>query len=445
MRSVYTKILLWCLATLVLSMTAFVVVSRGVYLRWIGKNSFFDRMNVFVLKEARAAYERDGRAGVAAYLKGSIETLGGEQHLLDRNGVDLATGKDMSRIASQYRFEKGGFQSVNGRGGAGVASRDGAYRFLVLVNPPFPIKNYIPYYFAILVAVGVLCWAMAYRIATPLRQLASTVERFGRGDLALRVNSRRRDEIGDLGAAFDRMAERISALLTSERRLLQDISHELRTPLARLSFAAELVRLTDDREAAAATLKKEVQRLTDLVGALIEATRAEGDPSSVRLEELHLDEILDDIVQDCRLEASARGCQIAVAADANVLIEGTRELLRRAIENVLRNAIRYTPEGSAVEVSLDTTAEHARISVRDYGPGVPDEAIEKIFQPFFRIDDSRTSSTGGVGLGLTIAQRAVSLHDGYLKAENVNPGLRVTLEIPLASAGIATKSLSASS
>ena len=106
-----------------------------------------------------------------------------------------------------------------------------------------------------------------------------------------------------------------------------------------------------------------------------------------------------------------------------------RELLRRAVENVLRNAIRYTPEESVIDVQLKTGEDRARISVRDYGPGVPDEALEKIFQPFFRVDDSRTSSTGGVGLGLTIAHHAIGAHRGEIRAENAHPGLRVWLEI----------------
>jgi two-component system sensor histidine kinase CpxA len=113
-------------------------------------------------------------------------------------------------------------------------------------------------------------------------------------------------------------------------------------------------------------------------------------------------------------------------------MRGDREVLRRAIENVVRNAIRYTPAGTSVDVSLDATIGAARIGVRDYGPGVPAEALAKIFQPFFRVDDSRHTATGGVGLGLAIASRAIGLHHGKLWAENTTPGLKVWIELPLA-------------
>jgi two-component system sensor histidine kinase CpxA len=227
------------------------------------------------------------------------------------------------------------------------------------------------------------------------------------------------------------MAERITTLLTAERRLLQDISHELRSPLARLSFAAELARTAGDREAAIARMKKEIDRLTDLVGGLIQVTRAEGDPAAGNSESLRLDELLGEVVDDCRVEADARGCRIDFSATRELTMQGDREVLRRAVENVVRNAIRYTPAGSSVDVQLDATGGAARISVRDYGPGVPDDALPKIFQPFFRVDDSRHTATGGVGLGLAIASRAIGLHHGKLWAENTHPGLRVCVELPL--------------
>jgi two-component system sensor histidine kinase CpxA len=279
--------------------------------------------------------------------------------------------------------------------------------------------------------VALLCWLLALTIVSPLRAFARTVDRFGAGDLTVRLNSRRRDEIGELSEAFDRMAERIGTLLSAERRLLQDISHELRTPLARLSFAAELVRTADNRDEAVARLKKEIQRLTDLVSTLLQVTRAEGDPSSAAFEELWLDELLADTIDDCRVEADARGCGLALRSVLRLSIGGDRELLRRAVENVIRNSIRYAPRDSTVEVELTASPGAARIAVRDYGPGVPEEALPKLFQPFFRVDDARESSTGGVGLGLTIAMRAVGLHHGAMWARNVHPGLQVWIELPL--------------
>jgi two-component system sensor histidine kinase CpxA len=224
------------------------------------------------------------------------------------------------------------------------------------------------------------------------------------------------------------MAVRIESLLTAERRLLQDISHELRSPLARLAFAVELVKTADDRDAAIATVKKEIDRLTGLIGTLMQVARAEGDPALPEFQPIQVNDLLRDVIEDCRV---LRRLDVRVLEQSRISIIGDRELLRRAIENIIRNAIRYAPSGSAVDVSIEAGHADARISVRDFGPGVPADSLEKMFQPFFRVDDSRDNATGGVGLGLAIAQRAISLHHGRLWAENAQPGLRVIIEIPV--------------
>jgi two-component system sensor histidine kinase CpxA len=230
--------------------------------------------------------------------------------------------------------------------------------------------------------------------------------------------------------AFDQMAERTETLLTAERRLLQDISHELRSPLARLSFAAELTKTAEDRNAAAARIAREIERLTNLVGALVEVTRVEGDPSSRRMEPLDLDRLVEELIDASRMEADARGCRFHFESGGGLEVRGDRELLRRAIENVLRNAVRYAPVGSAIDIRVAAADGKASILVRDYGPGVPQETLPRIFQPFFRVDGSRDTHTGGVGLGLAIAHRAIAAHHGSIAAENAAPGLRVRMEIP---------------
>jgi len=168
--------------------------------------------------------------------------------------------------------------------------------------------------------------------------LTRAVERFGAGDLTARAGSHRRDEIGELGRAFDTMAERISTLLAAERRLLQDVSHELRTPLARISFAAAVT--CDGKESGEAQeiLRKEIRRLSDLVGALLQVTRAEGDAASARLEPLDLDDVVAEVVQDCWLDSDMRDCHIVFDRRRGVFIDGDREVLRRAVENVVLNA-----------------------------------------------------------------------------------------------------------
>jgi two-component system sensor histidine kinase CpxA len=394
----------------------------------------FGQMQTLELIEAREAYENGGTAKLRDFMDRLHRYLHGDHYLTDAQGRDVLTGEDRSALVSAAVLEGDRPAKVHGNFVVMAKSSDGLYRWIIEMKPPpVELQSYLPYYAVIFGAVALVCWLLAVNIASPLRGLARTVDRFGAGDLAARVNSRRKDEIGELSRAFDRMAERIGTLLAAERRLLQDVSHELRSPLARLSFAAELVRTADDREAAVARLKKEIHRLTNLVGALLQVTRAEGDPEANSREPLQLNELLDEVVEDCQVEAEARGCRIALADSAPLEVCGDRELLRRAIENVVRNSIRYAPRESEVDVRLGRERDSARIWGRDHGPGVPEEAIEKIFQPFFRVDDSRDSSTGGTGLGLAIAKRAVGVHHGELWARNAEPGLQVCIELPLRS------------
>jgi two-component system sensor histidine kinase CpxA len=222
------------------------------------------------------------------------------------------------------------------------------------------------------------------------------------------------------------MADRIQTLLAAERRLLGDISHELRSPLARLSLAVELARSGPGRDEHLDRIEKEADRLNSLVGELLQVTRAEGDPSQLRAEPVRLDELVQALVEDTCIEAEARRSSIRLAAVEPVELRADPELLRRAVENVLRNAIRYEPAGSAVEVTVNARG----VEVRDHGPGVPDDAVGHIFDPFYRVDTDRARDSGGVGLGLAIAKRAVELHRGRISAENARPGLRVKIELP---------------
>jgi two-component system sensor histidine kinase CpxA len=226
------------------------------------------------------------------------------------------------------------------------------------------------------------------------------------------------------------MADRIQTLLTAERRLLLDISHEIRSPLARLGVVVELARNSDDVEGSLNRIQREADRLNDLVGQLLQVTRAEGDRDKMARDSVRLDELVETLVEECAIEAHARSCDLHLTETPEITIKGDPELLRRAVENIIRNAIRYSPPGSPVDIALSDTEIAARISVRDYGPGVPPESLGRIFDPFYRVDSDRSRTGGGVGLGLAIARRAVELHDGSLKASNASPGLLVEIEIP---------------
>lgn len=430
MKSLYLKILFGCLITLLVSFGAFFVISTFVARRAAGPRGLIAGIHRWQTAEAVEVYESGGIEALRTYFAKLHRFIGEQDYLTDSHGRDVLTGNNLSSLLTLSRADSGPPAEFDGHIVIVNSSQDGRYRFITLAEPPIPLLNLFPFYFLILVAVALVCWLLALNIASPLHDLARAVDRFGHGELDVRLKSNRRDEIGGLSRSFDNMADRIGTLVTAERRLLQDVSHELRSPLARLSFAAELTRTAEDRDQAAARLKKEIGRLAALVGMLVEVTRAEGDPTSAQFEQVRVGDLLCEVVDDCQVEADARGCRITLNADHHPTLWGDRELLRRALENVVRNAIRHTPEDSDVEVEMNSTRETVNICVRDYGPGVPEELLPRIFQPFFRVDDSRDSATGGVGLGLAIAKRAVAVHHGSVWAQNGNPGLHVQIELP---------------
>ena len=169
---------------------------------------------------------------------------------------------------------------------------------------------------------------------------------------------------------------------------------------------------------------------------LLQLTRAEGDPSARVCEQVSLEALLRELVEDCTLEAEARGVALVLRADQPVVVPGDPELIRRAVENALRNAIRHAPEESPVEITLERIGGTARIAVRDHGPGVRDDQLLDLFRPFFRAENDRNRASGGIGLGLAIARRAVELHQGTIAAANAHPGLIITIELPAASADL---------
>jgi len=290
---------------------------------------------------------------------------------------------------------------------------------------------FFPYYGLVVGVTGVLCWLAAIFVVSPIRRVTAVVQRFGQGDLSVRANLRRKDEIGGLARSFDAMAERLETLLKSERRLLQDISHELRSPLTRLKLAVRLTRTATDPTSALDRVERETNRMTALVSEIIEMTRMEGDPQARKMEPVSLAKVVEETVDDCRVEAQLfRACGIRVEGQLTREVSGDRELLRRAVENVLRNAIHYSPEDAAIDVTLAENTHQATITARDYGPGVPSESLLQIFEPFFRLEDARDEESGGIGLGLSIAKRAVRLHRGTITARNALPGLCVEITLP---------------
>jgi two-component system sensor histidine kinase CpxA len=433
MNSLFAKILLWFWCTLAITAVGSAFISAlTVNENATDRQAPASRMVRLQLAEARAAYESGGRPALRAFLDNLDRIYGAHGILTDEKGRDLLTGTDRSdlvrraRLQLPYRFVRAG-----GGGMLALAAEDGRYWFFfVLPRARVGSWFFTPEHLFVLGAAALMSYWLAWHFTGPLRDLRKTVERFGRGELSARTSSTRRDELGQLARSFDRMAGRIETLLTAERRLLLDISHELRSPLARLGVAVELARSGEDLDSALNRIQRESDRLNALVGQLLEVTRAEGDPNALRRETVRLDDLVRQLVEDSEIEASARGCEVRYESGEPIAVEGDPEMLRRAVENVIRNAIRYSPHESAVEVSLARRDGMAVVDVRDRGPGVPEEDLPRLFDAFYRVQNDRDRASGGVGLGLSIARRAVELHKGRMRARNAQPGLEVEMELP---------------
>jgi len=428
MRSLYVAIVLAMLGTLSISLMVFLAISNHVQKQYL--YPVFDAMDELELESARSAWNEGGAAAVSSYLKRLNHLFGTFHYILDSDGVDIVSGQRRAELlpASPSTTSRGW---ANGQYVVTHKSPDGRY-WLVAIDPRQPDQwTLFPYYLLVAGVTGILCWLAAAGVVSPIRKVTAIVERFGQGDLSVRANMRRRDEIGGLARSFDAMAERLQTLVVSERRLLQDISHELRSPLTRLKLAVRLTRTAADPNAAFDRVERETNRITSLVSEIVEMTRMEGDPLSRNAEPVNLGQVVLETVDDCRVEAQLfRGCSIQLEGQLSGEVAGDRELLRRAFENVLRNAIRYSPEQASIEVALAKSSHLMTITVRDYGPGVPAEFLPQIFEPFFRVEEGRDEESGGIGLGLSIAKRAVRLHRGTIIAQNAEPGLRVQIAIP---------------
>lgn len=282
-----------------------------------------------------------------------------------------------------------------------------------------------------LVFAGVLAWYFA----RPIRSLRNAIGEVAAGKLETRAGAAmgaRRDELADLGGDFDRMAERLQGLLETQRRLLHDVSHEMRSPLARLQAAAGLLRQQPERAAEfTVRIERDIARMDHLVGELLTLARLDAGVDDTAREAVDLAELAEEIADDARLEAEARDCRIDLELHPGPGLTASRDLLRRAIENVLRNALHHAPSGTAVSLSLAEADGEARIVIADKGKGVPANDLDAIFEPFFRAGSARPFA--GYGLGLAITRRVVRLHGGTVSAENLaGGGLAVTLVLPLA-------------
>jgi two-component system sensor histidine kinase CpxA len=293
-----------------------------------------------------------------------------------------------------------------------------------------------------LVISAVVCFLLARYLVAPVDRLRHAMRRMAAGDLDVRVSQTmqgRQDDLGLLAADLDVMAERVRNLLETKQQLLRDVSHELRSPLARLQLALSLARRDDNpAERHLARIACEADRLEQLIARTLKLARLERPTASLERKRVDIGGLLETIAADVAIEADAHGCTVSLQSEHGLEVWGDLELLRSSFENIIRNAVRYSPAGTQVGITarrMHAAAqpqECVEIIVYDHGPGVPEKDLELIFEPFYRVDAARDRAGGGEGLGLAIAARAVGLHNGHIEARNRHDGgLVVSVVLPV--------------
>ena len=456
MRSLYAKIVLWFWLAMVLVVATLVIginlTQSRVEQAYEGER---DKILLPLLAERYAKlYEEQGTKALLP-----LQTPGVPHgYFLGQDGQDVL-GQPVpreTRALIQRASQTDGTQieSVGGRhffAAQRTTANSGKRYVLVLdLKPPLPpfLRDASPIQVlrlaSVLLMAGLVCLWLARYITAPLSKLRQIARELAKGNLGARVGSagaKRRDELGDLARDFDNMAEQIEALMSSQQRLIRDISHELRSPLARLNVALGLARRNagPEIEGSLDRIEREAGRLNELIGILLKLARLESGIEATNRETIDLEQVLREVISDANFEAQSRNVTVRVVKAELCSIKGTREALQSALENVLRNAVNYTAEGTEVEVALDRIRDArqdlALIQVRDHGEGVPEQLLQNIFKPFYRVADARERSSGGAGLGLTITERIVHLHGGTVEARNsVQGGLVVEFRFPLTSA-----------
>lgn len=411
-------------------------------------------------EEALAAWNTSGREGVRTYVE-TVEVQSGirlyffsgkESVLTDRQAPGMAIDAAARILAGQEDgHDRPPEERWLGRRLDLEPNQAGGPEIIVMKlpepppPPPFPPMRHGPWNNILLYSVvaGLVCYFLSRSLTAPILKLREATTRIASGDFSVRISRGlgcNSSEVADLGRDFDTMTERIEGLLLSQKQLLRDISHELRSPLARLNVALELARQRagEDARQPLERIERESGRLNELIGELLTLTRLESGALELDQEAFELNDLMDMVAEDARYEARSRNRGVKFAAESRVMVHGCRELLRRALENVVRNAVHYTAENSEVEISLvrEKNSEgdnRAVLMIRDHGPGVPEALLGHLFEPFYRVAEARDRQSGGSGIGLAIAERAVRLHGGTLIAINAEQGgLIVTVSLPLA-------------
>jgi two-component system, OmpR family, sensor histidine kinase CpxA len=451
----FAKVFLWFWLT-VLALFAIFFASRMLGTRVVPSTDVTASFAPRVADEAAHAYESGGPQEFEQFARGLVGKSGLELYLIDGYGKDVLSrpipsdslpivraARSDGRVLSRYRLRAHSssykFTSPSGR------------PYVLLVRARFQVAKFVdttaggglPLFAAVLLMVTLFCFWLTHHIVAPIQGIQSAARKVAAGDLSVRAPveiSKRHDELAALAADFDVMVERMSAFVRSQKDLLSTVSHELRSPLTRLMMSLALLRKDSppESEELLQRMERDVERVDTLMGQLLTLSRLETGLSSDERNNVDLSQLVQEVVADGDFEAHSCGKSVRLQAEGSVVIEkADQQALRSACENIIRNAIRFTTPGSEVEVILKTektkTSPQAVLLVRDYGPGVPGESLQQIFQPFFRLKEpsSDPRANKGTGLGLAIALEAIRQHRGTIVASNTNPiGLEVKVMLP---------------
>jgi two-component system sensor histidine kinase CpxA len=454
MRSLFLKIFLYFLLIIVLvSMTVMALTYfRDRQFPLLSHQNFARQAVTEYGRKAIQTYEERGIAGLDQLTLKLQQTVGIRLILFDAQGNPLThrpTPRRFRHLAQKARHSGDVVFPMMGQHNSLAMTLTGpsGQIYVVAVNVPIrpstqsALQNLVHGFLgwellALLTITALVCYFLSRTLTAPITRLRRATRSFAAGDLSTRIGDQIKGttELSELAHDFDDMAGKIENLVGSQQRLLRDISHELRSPLTRLGIALELARQNqpDGCENALNRIELEAERMNTMIGQLLGLTRLETDAEAPPFQEFDISQLLAQLVDDANFEAGRRQCRVVFSGATELNYVGAAELLAQAFENVIRNAVKYTAEKTAVSVTLAATTDTVTIEVADQGDGVPEEFLDKLFEPFYRVADARDRQSGGTGIGLAIAERAVKLHGGTISAHNQpGNGLMVRIELPL--------------
>jgi len=447
MRKLYWKIFIWFWLAMCLTIVVIALVSSRVTQQ---SSSGDDDQHMFISSVSAAAIimiNSGNKEQLQEWKQYLQEHYGIQLILLPLSSADevIPDSQDFSPIISKILQTDFGLHEVTSPPfviSQPLTSTEGLRYRLIAKLPDNVFEHYsfnrgnIIFRFAVAILIGgFICYLLSLYLLRPIRILQRAARKLGQGEFQTRVRAllgNRKDEIGELAHDFDEMAACLEALVHSKQQLLQDISHELRSPLARLSVALEIARDKSPKvEKELTRIAYEADKLNELIRQILSLASLDASQNVITFEDIDIVELVKSIVSDANYEMQHRVTPIHLVTPQSCYAKINYPLLRSAIENIVRNALRYTPENQPIQVTLLLNEAEIQLCIEDSGPGIPEDKLTQVFDPFFRVDDSRTQRTGGFGLGLAIAKRAILLHKGHIYAKNLpQGGLSVMLTFP---------------